>query len=181
MHGNQAYSSLVLVVIGLAQLALPAAAGAECPGNLFECVVEPSADWLALGSLSLFLSSATGGLLAVAWHLIMRGVAGAGHRGNRSGARAPRVQGGAPAGRLQPRRAVPARRVERPAPTRVIVGPVWSDGHWLRMVTSQHGGQRIEILRSEGWEASDRDLGSLATEGFSCTTRQRTGPPQPPR
>ena len=174
MHGQQAYSPLVVVAIWLTQVALPTGAGAECMGSGLDCSVEPAVEWLAWGSLSLVVSGATGGLLAFAWHLIEAGV---GRREERSEVRRPRLRGVPPSSGCRPSRAVATIPVERPVFARVIAGPVWSDGHWSRMVASDQGGQRVEILRSDGWETSDRDISKLVTEALPRTTLRRTGPP----
>jgi len=177
MHRHQPYSPLVVVAIWLLQVALPTGAGAECMGSGLDCSVEPAVEWLALGSLSLVVSGATGGLLAFAWYLIGAGVS---RREERS-VQQPRLRGGPPIRQHRPSRAVTTMPVERPASARVIVGPVWSDGHWSRMVRSAQGGQWVEVLRSEGWETSDRDISKLFTEALPRTTLRRTGPPHPSR
>ena len=178
MHGNQAYSSLLLVTIWLTQLASPTGADAECMGSGLDCAAEPAVEWLALGSLSLVLSGAAGGLLAFAWHFIVAGVA---RREERSKGGEPRLRGASPSRGRRPSRAVATIPVERPVSARVILGPVWSDGHWSRMVTSGQGGQRLEILRSDGWETSDCDISRLLTEALPRTTLGRTRPPHPSR
>src|SRR6188768_3307824 len=132
MHRHQPYAPLVVVAIWLTQVALPTGAGAECMGSGLDCSVEPAVEWLALGSLSLVVSGATGGLLAFAWYLIGAGVS---RREERS-VQQPRLRGGPPIRQHRPSRAVATMPVERPASARVIVGPVWSDGHWSRMVRS---------------------------------------------
>ena len=178
MHGQQAYSPLVVVAIWLTQVALPTGAGAECMGSGFDCAAEPAVEWLALGSLSLVVSGATGGLLAFAWYLIGAGVARREERSQeRTKVREPRLRGGPPVRGHRSSRAVATIPVERPAYARVIAGPVWSDGHWSRMVGSDQGGQWVEILRSDGWESSDRDISKLITEALPRTTLRRTGPP----
>jgi hypothetical protein len=64
----------------------------------------------------------------------------------------------------------------RLAPTRVTAGPVWTDGHWLRMVASDRGGQRIEILGADGWMPSDRDISRLVAESLPTSVQPVSWP-----
>jgi hypothetical protein len=164
----------VIVATGLMQVTLATAAGTECVGSLLDCAGENPVELITLLILSLVFSGVAGGLLALVWQLGVRAATGATRRRARRGAPGAGARSGLPAGGPRPGWVAASMQIgPAPAMGRVIAGPVWTDGHWLRMVASNRGGQRVEVLEADGWKPSDHDIGRLVAEALAIGPRPR--------
>jgi hypothetical protein len=176
VRGNKAYSPVLIVAIALLPVALATRAGAECVGTVLDCPGEYPEDGIALLFQSFVFSGTVGGVLALAWHLARRAATRTARGRAQSAAPRTRRSGLATAGPRPGRPTTTVRGAPRSASTRVIAGPVWIDGHWMRMVASDRDGRRIEVLESDGWEACDDAGGRLLAEALSIGTRRPPGP-----
>jgi hypothetical protein len=129
------YSPRSLLARDVASMLLDLVPDAPCSDDGFACSLRQLVDYMALLILALGACVALGFILAVGVWL-----AGA-HRERRRG----------------------ASRGERRAP-RVVLGPVHTDGTWVRLVEDAHGRRMIEILDGGRWKPASRGLRQLAAE-----------------
>jgi len=129
------YSPGSLLARDVASMLLDLVPDAPCSDDGFACSLRQLVDYMVPLTLALGACVALGFILAVGASLAWA------HRERRRG----------------------VSRAERLAP-RVVLGPVHTDGTWVRLIEDDHGRRMIEILDGGRWKPASGGLRQLAAE-----------------